>query len=92
MCDSRFASLPMAIPPAGEWWRAIWTSRDKVRAKVVLIGSITPLVLKTPENPVGTLIKALDGYQTGCSTHPLIRAIIAKIADANHLQSGSGAS
>ncbi|HEY0791622.1 MAG TPA: alpha/beta hydrolase [Chthoniobacterales bacterium] len=32
-------------------------------AKVVLIGSVTPLVLKTPENPAGTPIEVLDGFR-----------------------------
>jgi non-heme chloroperoxidase len=34
-------------------------------AKVVLIGSVTPLVLKTPENPDGTPIEVLDGFRQG---------------------------
>jgi non-heme chloroperoxidase len=31
--------------------------------KVVLIGSVTPLMLKTPENPNGTPIEVLDGFR-----------------------------
>jgi non-heme chloroperoxidase len=32
-------------------------------AKAVLIGSITPLVLKTPENPDGTPVEVFDGFR-----------------------------
>lgn len=32
-------------------------------SKVVLIASVTPLVLKTPENPNGTPIEVLDGFR-----------------------------
>jgi pimeloyl-ACP methyl ester carboxylesterase len=31
--------------------------------RVVLIGSVTPLVLKTPENPDGTPIEVFDGFR-----------------------------
>jgi non-heme chloroperoxidase len=32
-------------------------------AKVVLIGSVTPSLLKTPENPDGTPIEVFDGFR-----------------------------
>jgi non-heme chloroperoxidase len=38
-------------------------------AKVVLIGSVTPLVLKTPENPTGTPIEVLDGFRQAVITN-----------------------
>ena len=38
-------------------------------AKVVLIGSVTPLVLKTPENPNGTPIEVLDGFRQAVVTN-----------------------
>jgi pimeloyl-ACP methyl ester carboxylesterase len=38
-------------------------------AKVVLIGSATPLVLKTPENPNGTPIEVLDGFRQAVVTN-----------------------
>src|SRR5208283_172240 len=38
-------------------------------AKVVLIGSVTPLVLKTPENPSGTPIEVLDGFRQAVITN-----------------------
>ncbi len=37
--------------------------------KVVLIGSVTPLVLKTPENPNGTPIEVLDGFRQAVVTN-----------------------
>ena len=36
-------------------------------AKVVLLGAITPLMLKTPANPNGTPIEAFDGIRAGVS-------------------------
>ncbi len=38
------------------------TSRVK---KVVLVGAVTPLMLKTPDNPTGTPIEAFDGLRKG---------------------------
>jgi non-heme chloroperoxidase len=38
-------------------------------AKVVLIGSVTPSALKTPENPDGTPIEVLDGFRTAVVTN-----------------------
>ena len=38
-------------------------------AKAVLIGSVTPLVLKTPENPNGTPIEVLDGFRQAVITN-----------------------
>jgi non-heme chloroperoxidase len=32
-------------------------------AKVVLVGAITPLVVKTPENPDGVPIEVFDGFR-----------------------------
>ncbi len=38
-------------------------------AKVVLIGSITPSLLKTPENPDGTPIEVFDGFRQAVITN-----------------------
>ncbi len=32
-------------------------------SRVVLISSVTPLILKTPENPTGTPLEVLDGFR-----------------------------
>jgi non-heme chloroperoxidase len=36
-------------------------------AKVVLLGAIPPLMLKTPANPEGTPIEAFDAIRAGVS-------------------------
>jgi non-heme chloroperoxidase len=38
-------------------------------AKAVLIGSVTPLLLKTPENPNGAPIEVFDGFRQGILTN-----------------------
>src|ERR1700738_2147824 len=38
-------------------------------AKVVLIGSVTPSLLKTPENPAGTPIEVFDGFRQAVITN-----------------------
>ena len=51
-------------------------------AKVVLIGSVTPLVLKTPESPTGTPIEMLDGFRQAVLTN---RAQFFKDLDVAYL-------
>ncbi len=38
-------------------------------AKVVLIGSVTPSLLKTPDNPAGTPIEVFDGFRKAVATN-----------------------
>ena len=38
-------------------------------AKVVLLGSVTPLMLKTDANPGGLPVKAFDDIRTGVAAH-----------------------
>jgi non-heme chloroperoxidase len=38
-------------------------------AKAVLIGSVTPSLLKTPENPAGTPIEVFDGFRQAVITN-----------------------
>src|SRR5262249_14796179 len=47
----------------GEVTRYIGRHGTKRVAKVVLIGAIPPLMLKTPANPAGTPIEAFDGLR-----------------------------
>ena len=38
-------------------------------AKVVLIASVTPSLLKTPENPAGTPLEVFDGFRKAVITN-----------------------
>jgi non-heme chloroperoxidase len=38
-------------------------------AKAVLIGSVTPSLLKTPENPAGTPLEVFDGFRQAVITN-----------------------
>src|SRR2546428_9367520 len=52
----------------GEVARYIGRHGTKRVAKAVLIGAITPLMLKTAANPGGTPIEAFDGIRAGVLT------------------------
>lgn len=52
----------------GEVARYIGRHGSKRVGKIVLVGAVPPLMLKTPENPQGTPIEAFDSIRAGVAT------------------------
>ena len=56
----------MATPQAAARWHVIIGRHGTKRvAKAVLVGAVTPLMLKTPNNPDGAPISVFDGIRAG---------------------------
>src|ERR1700720_2196290 len=69
MLDLKNAVLVGHSTGGGVVARYIGRHGTKRVAKVVLIGSVTPSLLKTPENPAGTPIEVFDGFRQAVITN-----------------------